>query len=405
MPQKNIKVVRDYTSVLNYLKKKVNYLKSKLVLLLVPVCLGSPLSAAQAQPNLVPNAGFEDYRGLPTEIGQFNLAHPWNTFAPGNQPADYFNRRSRRPRTSLPVNFIGTQEAHSGDAYAGFLVYMNSKEEYSEFIQIQLTQPLEAGRTYYAEMFVSLADNSRFAVDGVDLLVSERAPLLAQGGYRQYTPQVRNPAKQIISDKINWVKIAGTFEAKGGEQILTIGNFRSRPATSAKRVRSASKVREPYAYAYYYVDDVKLTPADGVPSPEPVVTQPEDKPAFFNKEELNKPIVLKNVVFEVDKATLLPESVEELQHLHAFLQSNPHLIIFLTGHTDNTHTPSYNRQLSEARALAVKNWLVEQGIQADRLRTKGYGDTRPIADNGTESGRQLNRRVEFSVLNQMPGMN
>jgi OmpA-OmpF porin, OOP family len=51
----------------------------------------------------------------------------------------------------------------------------------------------------------------------------------------------------------------------------------------------------------------------------------------------------------------------------------------------------------------VKNWLVENGIRPDRLRTKGYGDTQPIADNQTVEGRQRNRRVEFSVLNQMPG--
>jgi OOP family OmpA-OmpF porin len=366
--------------------------------------LWANLPLATAQPNLIPNPSFESYRALPTEIGQFNLAHPWNTFAPGNQPADYFNRSSRRPRTAVPVNFIGAQEARTGDAYAGILLYMNSKDEYTEFIQVHLTEPLQAGLPYYAEMYVSLADNSRFAIDGLDVLVSERAPLLAQGGYAQYTPQIRNPAKEIVGEKKNWVKISGTFEAKGGERVLTIGNFRPRSQTSARRVKSASKERDPYDYAYYYVDDVKLVPVQANPSAaEPTVAQAEEKPAYFRKEDLNKPIVLKNIVFEVDKATLLPESVAELGQLHAFLQENQHLMIFLTGHTDNTHTPAYNRQLSEARAKAVKDWLVEQGIQPGRLRTKGYGDTQPIADNNTETGRQANRRVEFSVLNQLPG--
>jgi OmpA-OmpF porin, OOP family len=372
--------------------------------LFVTSLLWFSLPLAWAQPNLVPNPSFENHRGLPTEIGQFNLAHPWNTYAPGNQPADYFHRNSNRPRTSLPVNFIGTQEARTGDAYAGILLYMNAKEEYSEFIQVQLTEPLQAGRTYYTEMYVSLADNSRFAIDGLDMFVSERAPLLFQGAYAEYTPQVRNPVKEIISEKEEWVKISGTFEAKGGERVLTIGNFRPRAKTTAKRVKSAVNHKDPYDYAYYYVDDIKLALADGPdPADEPVVAQAEEKPAYFSKEELHKPVILKNVVFEVDKSTLLPESVGELQELKAFLQENQHLIIFLTGHTDNTHTPAYNRQLSEDRVLAVKNWLVENGIRPDRLRTKGYGDTQPIADNQTVEGRQRNRRVEFSVLNQMPG--
>jgi OmpA-OmpF porin, OOP family len=362
---------------------------------------------AEAQPNLVPNPSFESYKGLPTEIGQFNLAQPWNTYAPGNQPADYFHRASRRPRTAVPVNFIGTQEARSGDAYAGILLYMNSKDEYTEFIQVQLTEPLEAGRTYYAEMHVSLADNSRFAIDGLDMYVGERAPLLAQGAYAGYTPQVQNPAKEIIAEKDEWVKISGTFQAKGGERVLTIGNFRPRAKTTAKKVKSASKERDPYDYAYYYIDDVRLALAEGglPPAEEQVVAQREEEPAYFPKEKLDKPVVLQNVVFEVDQAALLPESVAELQQLHAFLQEHQQLIIFLTGHTDNTHTPAYNRQLSEARVMAVKDWLVERGISPDRLRTKGYGHTQPIADNSTEEGRQRNRRVEFSVLNLLPGSN
>lgn len=389
------------------MSRQTSIRSSSLSLFLFSFFLLGLLPQPKAQPNLVPNPSFESNRGLPSEIGQFNLAHPWNTYAPGNQPADYFNRSSSRPRTAVPVNFIGTQEARSGDAYAGILLYINSKDEYTEFIQVQLTEPLEAGRTYYAEMHVSLADNSRFAIDGLGMYVGERAPLLAQGGYAGYTPQVWNPAKEIISEKNEWVKISGTFAAKGGERVLTIGNFWPRNKTAAKKVKSASKVRDPYDYAYYYVDDVRLVLAEGglPPAEAPVVVQREEEVAYFPKEKLDKPVVLQNVGFEVDKATLLPESVAELQQLHAFLQQNQHLIIFLTGHTDNTHTPAYNRQLSEARATAVKDWLVEQGISPNRLRTKGYGHTQPLADNSTEEGRQRNRRVEFSVLNQLPGSN
>src|SRR5688572_26696411 len=92
-------------------------------------------STAQTKPNLVPNGGFELYDELPKEMSQFYLARPWLTFAPGKAPADYFHRKTKSPETSVPTNFIGSQDAKAGDAYAGILVYLNAPDEYSEFIQ------------------------------------------------------------------------------------------------------------------------------------------------------------------------------------------------------------------------------------------------------------------------------
>ena len=68
------------------------------------------------------------------------------------------------------------------------------------------------------------------------------------------------------------------------------------------------------------------------------------------------------------------------------------------GHTDSTSTPDHNLKLSDDRAASVKQYLVDHGIAADRLSSKGYGQTRPIADNGTEEGRAQNRRVEIHIM-------
>ena len=80
------------------------------------------------------------------------------------------------------------------------------------------------------------------------------------------------------------------------------------------------------------------------------------------------------------------------------LQKKPSLQIRISGHTDNIGDASYNQELSQARAQAVVDYLLEKGIKTERLSASGFGQSLPIADNNTEEGRQLNRRVELTVV-------
>jgi len=113
----------------------------------------------------------------------------------------------------------------------------------------------------------------------------------------------------------------------------------------------------------------------------------------------SKPIILKNVFFETGKADLRPESVAELNRLKSLLVENPLLRIQLNGHTDNIGSDTDNLNLSDARARAVYTYLIENGIDASRLSSKGFGETKPIDTNDTDEGRQNNRRTEFEVVN------
>lgn len=107
-------------------------------------------------------------------------------------------------------------------------------------------------------------------------------------------------------------------------------------------------------------------------------------------------ISLYGVQFETGDATIKPESAAILSPVGAMLKSQPSLRIEIRGHTDNVGTPPANLKLSQARALAVKAYLVETfGIPAARLTAVGLGDTKPLGDNATEDGRTKNRRVEF----------
>ncbi len=109
-------------------------------------------------------------------------------------------------------------------------------------------------------------------------------------------------------------------------------------------------------------------------------------------------IVLNNIFFETAKADLKPESAVELDRAVKLLRENTNIRIEVSGHTDNVGAASANLTLSHNRANAVVNYLIAHGIDASRLSAKGYGETQPIATNETKEGRQLNRRVEFLVV-------
>ena len=114
--------------------------------------------------------------------------------------------------------------------------------------------------------------------------------------------------------------------------------------------------------------------------------------------ESGERIALRNVFFETGRWEILPESEYELAKVVDLLTKNPTLKIELGGHTDNVGRPEANQRLSEQRAKAVYDYLINKGIPSDRLSYKGYGETQPVATNDTDEGRRENRRTEIKVL-------
>jgi len=115
--------------------------------------------------------------------------------------------------------------------------------------------------------------------------------------------------------------------------------------------------------------------------------------------EAGASIVLKNIFFDTKKTDLKPESIAELNMVIKLMNDNPNLKILISGHTDNVGKPQDNLVLSNNRALAViKYLLASQQISKERLQYKGFGATKPIADNATDAGKASNRRTEMSVI-------
>lgn len=120
----------------------------------------------------------------------------------------------------------------------------------------------------------------------------------------------------------------------------------------------------------------------------------------YKKQEFEqtKGLVLEGVVFDTGKSTLRPESYPKLDRVFEYLKHRNSVRIEISGHTDNVGTPRSNKILSQQRAEACRQYLLSKGIDAGRIKAKGYGEERPIASNNTPGGRQANRRIEAKEL-------
>jgi outer membrane protein OmpA-like peptidoglycan-associated protein len=114
--------------------------------------------------------------------------------------------------------------------------------------------------------------------------------------------------------------------------------------------------------------------------------------------EEGKRFVFEDLHFQPNQSALATEFVPELERVVRLLHVRPTMTLRIEGHADITGSREKNQELSTQRAEAVKRYLIQSGIEPSRLGTIGYGDSRPIADNATEEGRRLNRRIEFVIL-------
>lgn len=114
--------------------------------------------------------------------------------------------------------------------------------------------------------------------------------------------------------------------------------------------------------------------------------------------EVGLSVRLNNIFFDFDKTTLRPESFPELDKVAELLEQNPRLFIEIGGHTDDKGSDAYNEQLSQGRAEAVREYLTGKWIEAERITARGYGESKPEVENDSDENRQINRRVEFTIL-------
>ena len=345
--------------------------------------------------NLIQNPSFEVFVDCPKKLGNFNDdVESWSS--PTRGSTDYFNGCSTAMGT--PENFNGSQPADFGVGYAG--LYLYAPNDYREYIQAELSQPLEKGKKYRISFYVSLAERSDFAIKEFGLLfsnnkldVSIRKELSKMHLYKDTENEYHYMEigySNFFDDTKDWILVDSQFEAKGTERFLIFGNFKNNRSTRLFKTKRNAKQG-----AYYYIDMVLLESAE----PTDFVQKPkiDANTLAEGKIVLDKNHVFKNVFFDFDRFDILEDAKEEIQHVYAVLKRDSTLTIEIEGHTDSVGSDNYNLTLSKSRAKAVADYLGVLGLPKERIFWQGHGGSQPITSNASEDGRKQNRRVEFVI--------
>lgn len=229
-------------------------MKIKLTLCLTVVCIGNANAA------LISNGSFELVSGVPFTENQLSLADSWAPASYGTP--DLFHSSSvsvpGNSSVEIPVSSFGEQTPYDGEAYAGLIAYQGGPRIFREYIQAPLLTPLQAGIEYDFTFQVSLGEISKYAIDSFGAYFSTNAPFNNSVQPILASPQIENATGNILSDRLGWTAISGTFIASGGESFLTIGNFRDKAGTQTAATAPTTVVPDQIDFAYYFIDGVSL---------------------------------------------------------------------------------------------------------------------------------------------------
>lgn len=351
----------------------------------------------QAQ-NLVSNSSFEELINLPVK------PNPRNTF-------EYEPNSGFEPfRKNLKFWFAGSlttpdlrifssdyyrncdklfddcDRPRTGHMMVGIITSMTNTytDSYREYIQIKLNKPLKPKERTFVEFWVRKEREAKLVSNNIGVHFSMDRVFEKTEEVVKLKPQI-NYDSLVNEKESKWVKISGSFVPARPYQFVLIGNFfeNKHTQTAAFEDYSASPYIPPYAY--YLVDDVRIW------QPSTPKVEAPDLP-------LNKAIVLENIHFETDSFNLEQIAIPELEKLFEFLQRDTTLQAAIYGHTDDQADDDYNIRLSQKRATSVVQYLIDKGINRERLQAVGFGESQPKASNETPEGRRENRRVEFMLL-------
>lgn len=356
---------------------------------------------ALAQENLVPNSTFQELEKKVKEEGQIELAKPW--ISPTLVKADLYTKSTKNGLVTTPENAYGEEKPMEGDNYAGFLAYSYKNKEPRSYLQVQLSQQLEAGKTYCITFHVSLADLSKFATNYIGAAITKNAISANNTDVLKVESQIVSKKLTTYEQQYYWTPICGVYKASGGEEFLTIGNFTPDEKLQIGKVKRPRGFTNPQLPdAYYFVDNVSV-----IETSIPNQCDCDSDPAMKNAEVVNRnfssdknPAANKIEIIGSDgsptnastsqapsnledmtigfaaKSYSIDDNVKKIDEIIAYLKANPKVKITLIGHIDKSEKEI--DKLDGKRVGAVYKYIVSKGIKADRLNREVKSDEEPV---------------------------
>jgi outer membrane protein OmpA-like peptidoglycan-associated protein len=391
--------------------------------------------------NLVTNNSFEKYKFLPKQT-QYDTFPCIGWFCPNESTPDFFHAAANDERFSAPNNIIGFHPANNGKGYVAIIPITDIG--YMEHLSGSLLKPLEKEKQYKVGLSIRYTGRykkiSNLLTIGLflsnDTILKhryKRKGIKDIDNYfiRKYRREA-NLFELMNSDYVNvvdnienllvnkWLEKSTIYTAHGGEKIITIGVFFEKKSKRRKRINLLERNifkngKNSYDSNFItkqlpscLIDNVFVIPVNNldeeiISSPNfirevKVIEKRKKEKSSFGSSKVGDKIKLTNFLFEFNKSVLLQKPFPELNRLANFMKEHPDVKIQINGHTDEVGSAEYNKKLSKERAEAVANYLIQNGIRQDRLKTKGFGNSEPIAPNDTEEGRLKNRRVEIEII-------
>ncbi|MBL7941231.1 MAG: OmpA family protein [Flavobacteriales bacterium] len=363
---------------------------------------------AESTGNVVTNGSFEN-TAMKTlkNFGQLaELSTGW--FTATQAAGDVFSEGVKSTRVAVPTNELGTQTPHEGSCYAGFVAYTKDVKRPRTYLQTKFNANLVKDQMYCVRMQVSLAENSKYAVNNLGMLVSDRKIDQPNTGVIAIEPQVKMRNNMVVKTMDGWETLCTTYVGTGQEEYLIIGCFgldEKVVAEKAKRPAGSTGIQQ--QFAYYFVDNIEFIPIDAPSECFCGAAEDRQPDVIYSKSlgipEDSKPAELfaaTGVYFGYLSNNIESMFEEDLNRLLGLLKSNPMSKVEIIGHCDNEEVKegAVNARYSamgQQRADKIKEWFVAQGIQANRITTSSKENTEPASTMPTPLSKAQNRRVVF----------
>ena len=375
------------------------------------VALAAVTLTTQAQTfNLVPNSGFEDtnIKKLRSYGQMEDVSMDW--FSATEVPADVFGDGAKGDKIGIPTNDYGTQEPAAGLCYAGFRAYSKDPRMQRSYLEVKLPQMLDRDVMYCVSFDISLADLSRYAVNDIGVVVSDRKIEQPNLGDMILQPDVKQKTNKVFQFAEGWEKFCGTFVGTGQEEYIVIGCFGSRSEMTIEKVKRPMGMTGPQlSHAYYFVDNVEIIEIQAKSQCVCSAVEERDMDLVYGSSSVQdedmtdvEKINASAIYYAFLKRTPTGSGKQTVADIATILKANPGMRINIVGHCDDDEASEGKinaryKMIGKNRGDQIRRMLEAAGVPATQFSVSDIGAQDPANSRDTDISRAQNRRVTFEV--------